>query len=115
MPRYVLLEHDHPYPHWDLLLEVGPVLWAWRLERPPVPGRPVAATRTFDHRSMYLDYEGPVSGNRGTVRRHDRGTYAWLGQEDGRLHVRLSGGQFPGRLLLVRQEGDVWEAEYTPE
>ena len=26
MPRYVILEHDHPVLHWDLMLEAGGVL-----------------------------------------------------------------------------------------
>lgn len=32
-----------------------------------------AAQRLGDHRAIYLDYQGPVSGNRGTVRRVARG------------------------------------------
>ena len=28
-----------------------------------------------DHRLAYLDYEGPISGDRGSVTRWDRGTY----------------------------------------
>ena len=69
MPRFVILEHDYPQQHWDLMLEAGPVLRTWRLAEPPDVGRPVAATASFDHRPVYLDYEGPVSGNRGTVQR----------------------------------------------
>src|SRR5262245_56825245 len=72
MPRFVLLEHDHPTPHLDLLFEVGEVLWAWRLAQMPAEEMAVAATRNFDHRLVYLDYEGPISGDRGRVRRVDR-------------------------------------------
>jgi len=32
-------------------------------------GQSVPATRLEDHRPLYLDYEGPISGNRGTVKR----------------------------------------------
>src|SRR5205807_395991 len=45
MPRFVILEHDHPELHWDLMLEAGPVLRTWRLAAPPQPGRAVAARR----------------------------------------------------------------------
>jgi hypothetical protein len=31
-----------------------------------------------DHRRAYLDYQGPISGNRGEVRRAAAGTYATL-------------------------------------
>src|SRR5947199_376784 len=58
MPRFVILEHDHPARHWDLLLESEGVLRAWRLPAPPQGDALVQAN--FDHRLFYLDYEGPV-------------------------------------------------------
>jgi hypothetical protein len=74
MPRFVILEHDHPTLHWDLMLEAGETLQTWRLTAPP-GGDAIEATQLGDHRHMYLDYEGPVSGNRGTVKRWDAGTF----------------------------------------
>lgn len=73
MPRFVLLRHDWPHPHLDLLLEAGPVLLAWRLFAEPVPGAWVPAEPNADHRLLYLDYEGPVSGGRGSVSRRAAG------------------------------------------
>ncbi|MFO0796437.1 MAG: DNA polymerase ligase N-terminal domain-containing protein [Gemmataceae bacterium] len=98
MPRFVVLSHDWPEPHFDLLLEAGPVLRAWRLRGEPgaaaVPAEPNA-----DHRLMYLDYEGPVSGGRGTVTRWDAGTFDWVG--DGpRVVVHLHGGRLTGRCVI---------------
>src|SRR4051794_4884883 len=55
MPRFVILEHDWPSPHWDFLLEFGPVLRAWRLSADPAPGRAVPAEPNADHRPFYLD------------------------------------------------------------
>ena len=75
MPRYVILAHDWPTPHFDLLLEAGGVLKAWRLLAVSTPGVPVPATPNSDHRAFYLDYEGPVSGDRGTVTRVANGEY----------------------------------------
>jgi hypothetical protein len=75
LPRFVVLAHDWPTPHWDLLLEAGPVLKAWRLLAEPGVGRVVAAEPNSDHRLLYLDYEGPLSGGRGSVRRWDAGTF----------------------------------------
>src|SRR2546429_613448 len=43
MPRFVILEHDHPELHWDLMLEAGPVLRTWPLAAPPQPGGASAA------------------------------------------------------------------------
>ncbi len=75
MPRYAILRHDWPVPHLDLLLEAGPVLRAWRLAAEPVAGVWVPAEPNADHRLMYLDYEGPVSGGRGSVSRWAAGTF----------------------------------------
>jgi hypothetical protein len=108
MPRFVLLEHDHPHLHLDLMFEVGEVLWTWQLPSLPADGAPVEGRRIFDHRLLYLDYEGPVSGNRGRVRRLDRGAYDWLSQAAGRLVAQLSGNQLRGRLELVHLEGERW-------
>jgi hypothetical protein len=38
------------------------------------PGARLNAERIADHRPMYLDYEGPISGDRGRVVRLARGT-----------------------------------------
>src|SRR5438874_2539346 len=65
MPRFVILEHDWPTRHWDFLLEAGDVLRAWRLLDEPAPGKAVLAEPNFDHRLLYLDFEGALSGNRG--------------------------------------------------
>lgn len=75
MPRYVILTHDHPFLHWDFMLEGDGVLRTWRLLEEPVAGRTVRAEALPDHRDAYLDYEGPVSGGRGSVVQWDHGTY----------------------------------------
>jgi hypothetical protein len=100
MPRFVILEHDHPALHWDLMLEDGDVLRTWRLAAPPRPGENVPAGRIADHRKAYLDYEGPVSGGRGTVSRWDAGTYTVVGEGDGWLSVNLEGARVRGPARL---------------
>ena len=110
-PRFALLAHAHPVPgypvpHFDLLLE-DPALpgerrcRAWRLRLDPRTAQPVDAEPLPPHRASYLDYEGPVAGDRGTVARLDGGGMAWGG--DGtfllrgrslRGSFRLNGGTF---------------------
>jgi hypothetical protein len=104
MPRYVILEHDHPSLHWDFMLEAGERLRTWRLAAPPCAGQAVAAAASFDHRLLYLDYEGPVSGDRGRVVQWDRGDYEEVAEEEGRLRVRLRGCRLRGTVTL---EGEV--------
>lgn len=113
MPRFVLLDHDHPSPHLDLLFEAGDVLLAWRLEGIPADGGSVRAIRNFDHRLVYLDYEGPISGGRGKVRRVDRGDFVWLEQTPERLTADVRGATLDGRLNLTRSEGDEWRLTYA--
>lgn len=107
MPRYVILEHDHPARHWDFMLESGEVLRTWRLAEPPRPGGAVAAEPSFDHRLAYLDYEGPVGGNRGTVTRWDAGTFSREGAEEG-IAVRLEGVRLRGRARVERDGAGGW-------
>jgi hypothetical protein len=108
MPRYVILEHDYPVLHWDFMLEAGDVLRTWRLAAPPAPQQTVQATYLSGHRRMYLDYEGPVSGNRGWVTRWDAGTFTWLADEDSGVAVQLDGHRLRGNVLLKHVHDDAW-------
>ena len=114
MPRYVILEHDHPELHWDFMLEAGEVLRTWRLSAYPEVGRMVAAEPAFDHRLIYLDYEGPVSGNRGIVRRWDHGTFVWLTDDPGSITVGVDGRRLRGMIQLQRQETGNWTLIVEP-
>lgn len=100
MPRFVVLEHDWPILHWDFLLEAGPVLRAWRLLAEPGQTRSVPAEPNADHRLLYLDYEGAVSGDRGSVRKWDAGTFDWI--EDGPecVVIEVHGAKLVGRCVL---------------
>ena len=92
--RFVILEHDHPFLHWDLLLEDGDVLKSWRLLQAPETGVSVPAEHLPDHRLMYLDYEGPVSGNRGTVTRVAGGEYLCHGTDGGETRYSFTNSPF---------------------
>jgi hypothetical protein len=108
MPRYVILEHDHPELHWDLMLETGEALRTWRLAAPPQAGGRVRAEPSFDHRRLYLDYEGPVSGERGRVKAWDRGTYEAAEDDAARVVVRLTGARLRGTATLRREDTGEW-------
>lgn len=111
MPRYVILVHDLPYLHWDLLLEqpAAERLRAWRLLTEPAPETLCRAEPLPDHRPVYLDYEGPVSGGRGTVQRWDWGEYAVVDSPGSELSLRCQGRR---GLVLARlcsdPTGPVW-------
>jgi hypothetical protein len=115
MSRFVLLLHECPddrprATHCDLMLEDGAALRTWALSRLPHDWRllsadanlidatnTVDAEQLADHRLAYLDYEGPISGDRGAVHRLDQGTY-----QSGPLpnHFILNGRLICGEIEL---------------
>ena len=118
MPRTVVLRHDLPdgSHHYDWLIEpmcpaaattgdalADPddrVLIAWRLPDPPssVHGKATAADRLPPHRRLYLDYEGPISGHRGEVRRIAGGDAEVLTDSPERFEAR---GRMAGRAFRL--------------
>ncbi len=116
MPRFVVLHHEQPLgatrpSHWDLMLEVGGALRTWAIETPPEAWRAGEALALPDHRLAYLDYEGPVSGDRGAVTRYDAGGYCVVREAPGLWTLDLAGDQLRGRLSLERVElGEAREA-----
>lgn len=115
MPRYVILEHDHPFPHWDLMLEAGQTLRTWRLLEKPTPGRTVPAEDLAEHRKLYLDFEGPLSGERGRVNRIDAGIFTWREDSEDQVVVEMEGGEYRGRLELTRSVDGHWSAHFHAE
>lgn len=100
MPRFVILEHDYPILHWDFMLEFGSILRTWRLNSNPREGSEVRAEAIGDHRRTYLDYEGPVSGGRGSVIRWDAGEFVVEEVNSKRVEVVLRGARCSGRVKL---------------
>lgn len=123
MARTVLLEHTLPSGerHFD-----------WLIERPGKPdallvsfrvavrvdcvggaGRePLEAVRMKDHRRLYLEYEGALTGGRGDVLRVGEGEVLRL-EESGervRVKVRWRGGG-AAAWEIRRVDGELWRAE----
>ncbi|QDU01265.1 ATP-dependent DNA ligase [Gimesia chilikensis] len=121
MQQYVILRHDHPELHWDLMLEEGDVLKTWRLPQPPEidpasneTSLDLTAEALPDHRLVYLEYEGPVSGDRGEVSRWDRGTFTLLERSEDQLVALLTGEELAGRITLKKQDSENrWSLNYT--
>jgi hypothetical protein len=121
MPRFVILHHLLPAghdrgTHFDLMLETGGVLRTWSLAELPTMGKAVPAESLPDHRLAYLTYEGPVSGDRGSVSRVEEGEFEVMAESGELLHVRLAGRVFRGNLELRREENSLaaWTASFQP-
>ena len=127
MPRYALLRHDVPADfgrpsHWDLLLEDGDSCLTWALEELPsvwstvvgnddgvTASNHVAASSLTPHRLHYLSYEGPVSDNRGEVRRVACGKFEWRERSDHRVIAHFVAGTLTGQVTLERGAGTEWK------
>lgn len=105
MPRFVILAHDHPQLHWDLMLEQGDALRTWRLlQRPTLPAE-IPCEAIADHRLEYLTYEGPVSRNRGTVQQEFAGTYQMHRESTEQLIVELTAPGLNAQLTITPPAG----------
>ena len=110
--RYVILFHDGvAEPHFDIMVETVPggPLMTWRSIDWPIV-REANVTRLGEHRRDYLDYEGPVSGDRGTVKRIAGGAckVEWQTRHD--LLLEIPGGG----LHLQCLDDDHWLATPHP-
>ncbi len=115
MSQSALLLHIPPaaQPHLDWLLphaNANPEqpLITFRIARLPTdlpPGLPLPATRIHDHRPHYLTFQGPLTDNRGIVRR--------IASPDARMLEEA-----PDRLRFTADWGDgstLWTATRSPD
>jgi len=107
---FVVLQHDHPRGlHFDFMLETGDVLRTWALAEEPTDGLAIDAEALPDHRRAYLEYEGPVSGDRGTVICWDRGEYELVAESEGELIAALHGKKLQGTATLSHAGNERWQ------
>lgn len=105
---YVILHHQlaDGSRHWDLCLQQAQRLATWQLLDDPARLASaeiarIAAHRIADHRLAYLDYQGPVSGDRGHVTRIDRGLFRAVIQGSDRWRLHFQGALLIGNYDLV--------------
>ena len=100
--RYVILAHQtHDGLHWDLMLEWGDILKTWSLaQEPDRYSTTLIGTPLPDHRILYLDYEGPISGNRGEVRRWDTGRFTLIAETSKTWTIEFDGERLRGTYSL---------------
>jgi hypothetical protein len=108
--RFVILEHTLPPPatpavHWDLVVEVPGAerLSTWRLAANPLQVTdPIPAERIQDHRRLYLEFEGELTGGRGRVRQIEHGRAELAELCDDEAVLNLTGVRLRGCHALAR-------------
>ncbi len=121
---FVVLEHDttgssvpDPGIHWDVLFEVPalPLLATWRLAHNPLTtSEPIPAERIHDHRRVYLDFEGELSGDRGHVRRLDSGRASVEHYATDTLDAELAGALLRGHMRITRAPAGGLVCSFAP-
>ena len=94
--------------HYDLMLEHEDVLKTWRLPKSPEQ-TPQTAEHIGDHRKMYLDYEGEISGNRGFVKIWDKGEYSARVWSNNSIEIELMGHKLLGNFQLSLTKEPLWD------
>jgi len=99
-----VLKHETPTGyeqsrHWDLMLEDDRgSLRTWSLAEAPCLDRQIYADELPPHRIEYLDYEGPISSDRGDVTRIMQGDY--VDTPSGQLILRFEEAGTPKQWSL---------------
>ena len=110
MPRFIVLQHTQDENrHFDLMLEEGEALLTFSFEEFPSPG--MSCKSLFDHRLDYLDYEGEISGGRGSVRRVESGSFDCSRHLPDCIHVSLRGSRLAGDYRIIQGDDDGWTLE----
>ena len=121
MPQFVLLYHEcisgvPRATHWDLMLQENGVLRTWVLNdlQAVLAGMPVPVEEIPPHRLDYLEIEGPLTGNRGSVARVDRGMIERMEATDLRIAVQVCGQRIRGTFELTRSSrmSALWQLSF---
>ncbi len=115
----VLLHHTtRTGSHYDWLLtdprDPQGKLWTARCELPSEhwlgAGR-LALEPIQPHRRVYLTYQGPITGGRGSVQRIDEGTFVPRLWTQSRIVIELNFQHCVAEIEMTRITTDRWQAE----
>jgi len=118
LPRFVIQKHcRNQQVHWDLMLEKENSLATWQVPEPPEdwPGQKLTCRHIFNHRLIYLTYQGPLGNNRGEVKIAASGRYQPKEITENCWKLTLNGDKISGPLSLQQQQNDLWLMEFTGE
>jgi hypothetical protein len=93
--------------HFDLMVEQQTNLRTWELKDWPDESVVVEAMRLADHRKAYLEFEGPISGGRGKVKRIKQGVVTKFVKVDSSLSIELQvveAGHKSQRLRVIVED-----------
>ncbi|MFM8172722.1 MAG: hypothetical protein ACKN81_04195 [Pirellulaceae bacterium] len=106
--------------HYDLFLETEECLWTWEWLDTPATCPKGWCRRLPDHRKVYLDHAGQISGDRGTLTPVIQGHMIWKEVTEAFIEVELLAPQGEWTLQMSRcrpirygipnhRQDDAWE------
>ena len=108
--------------HYDLMLSPSGVgrLWTWAIPVDPMHQElpfECDAERLSDHRRVYLDYQGPVSGDRGQVQQSAKGTFEIVVWSEQQVEVRLwldeAADHKDSFLISLTRQRSTWQLSWA--
>ncbi|MCY2976121.1 MAG: hypothetical protein NTW52_15810 [Planctomycetota bacterium] len=100
------IQAENRASHFDLMLEKNGRLATFELFQLPIPGERFPVRRLAEHRIDYLDYEGPISGDRGHVTQWTAGHYLTAVESDNKWILELYSPRLSARIVLLRPTSD---------
>jgi hypothetical protein len=117
--RFVILWHEVDnmpgrQNHYDFLLESPGFFITIELSVLPWEVASVRGRVLSPHRLEYWDLEGPISGNRGCVKRVMRGNYRMIPTGQSAWELTLDSAEVQ-RVLSIRAESPIVQGQFVPE
>jgi len=118
--RFVILHHTVDQlsgrtDHYDFMLESGISFLTMEILELPTKGKSISARLLPNHRLEYWDIEGPISGNRGSVKRISRGLYQTLELSPQHWTIALASPELSARLRLAFPEASLANQPLRPQ
>jgi len=76
---------------------------------------PFLQKKIHDHRLEYLEYEGPISNDRGVVKRMDRGKYEIIADTESFMIIQLLEGKYQGQINFDRMGAETLLGTFLPD
>ncbi len=103
--------------HYDLFVRDNDYLLTWEFQHHPMDIPTQSVLQLANHRLEYLDFSGPLSGDRGILHPIDSGECSWLHRQPDRLILSFQGMQVCGTLYLTRVDCQkpCWNSQFIKE
>ena len=105
--RFVIHYHESENSHYDFMLENNESLDTWQISEASIHKliafKEISAEKIFNHRKKYLEYEGPISCDRGRVEIFDSGEYCNMKESADSFTIDITGEKIKGSLYIKQK------------